>query len=522
MRSIFRGVCIGVVVAQWVIAALIHTDFVRADEAKRNNVAVPSATVENQLMNDTVCQSCDTTRCTKEDQEAAVKAMKSAYAGVFYANDFDYLDDRCFDGPNFWGDALKNMKTRFGTISVGGETRWRYHDERNFRGPNGLTGDDDDFLLSRQRLFADWRMTDDIRVYGELLDANSSGEVFQPLIIEENDLDIQNLFVDLRLFDDGKRSLITRIGRQELIYGAERTVSPLDWANTRRTFEGVRALYRQGDYSLDAFWTRPVNVIPKAEDRGDEKEDFFGAYATMNGTSAGTIEAYYLGYNSDNTSGNPDLNRSFIYHTLGSRTSGETDGGMLYDFEGAYQFGDNNTEESHSAGFVTLGLGRKLDVAMFQPTVWGWYDYASGEEDFDEVSVGDGGYHHLFPLAHKYNGFMDLFGRRNLHDINAQVITPLHDKVTMLVWYHYFLLAEDTAPYNLAMIPYNRATGPAEDRELGHEIDILLNINLDPRHQILLGYSHFSGGAYFDSATIGPTDGDNDADFFYAQFQTRY
>ncbi|QDV62554.1 alginate export family protein [Crateriforma conspicua] len=468
------------------------------------------------------CSCCNSECRTKEDKVAATKAMKSAHSGLFFGNNFSYLRDPRYDGPNFCGESLKNMDTRFGTISVGGETRFRYHNERNFRGANGLTGNDDNFWLFRQRLYADWQMTNNVRVYGELLDANSSGETFQPLIIEENDLDIQNLFVDLKLFDSGDSSLVTRIGRQELLYGAQRTVSPLDWANTRRTFEGVRALYQRGDFSLDAFWTRPVNVVPKAEDRSDEKEDFFGAYATMNNVGSGSLEAYYLGYNSDNTSAIPILNRNFTFHTLGGRSLGKTDGGMLYDFEGAYQFGDNNTDASHSAGFVALGLGRKMASTPLQPTIWGWYDYASGEEDFDERSIGDGGYHHLFPLAHKYNGFMDLFGRRNLHDINTQIITPLCDRITMLVWYHYLLLAEDTVPYNLVMIPYNQAGNAAEDRELGHEIDILFNINLNPRNNILLGYSHFSGGDYFDSATIGPVDEDNDADFFYAQFQTRY
>lgn len=54
------------------------------------------------------------------------------------------------------------------------------------------------------------------------------------------------------------------------------------------------------------------------------------------------------------------------------------------------------------------------------------------------------------------------------------------------------------------MVPYNQAARPAVDRERGHEIDILFNINVNPRNNILLGYSHFSGGDYFDSAGIGP------------------
>ncbi|MFK8114890.1 MAG: alginate export family protein [Rubripirellula sp.] len=470
--------------------------------------------------------SCGTTCncCTKEKKAAANAGLKKAYGGVFYGNNFGYLSDPCYDGPEFWSDALKNIKTPFGTWSFGGESRTRYHDERNFRGPASLTGQDDNFWLTRHRLYADWRVNDSLRFYGEMLDANSSGESIAPLPIEENDMDIQNLFVDVKLFDGDFGKLTARVGRQELIYGAQRTVSPLDWANTRRTFEGVRGLYQKGDFSLDGFWTRPVIVDPKDADQGDERQDFFGVYATQKGLPVGTLESYYLGYNNENV-GAGGRTQNFTYHTVGSRVSGKTSKDWLYDVEGAMQFGDNNTVDSHAAGFFTGGLGRKIQVGKLSPTIWQWYDYASGSEDGDP-SIGDGGYHHLFPLAHKYNGFLDLFGRRNLHDINTQIITPLGDKVTMILWYHYFMLDQDTTPYNVVMIPYN-AGNDAGDRELGHEIDILFNINLNARNNVLLGYSHFSGGDYYDTtvlpaATAAELDGDFDADFFYFQFQSRY
>jgi hypothetical protein len=33
-----------------------------------------------------------------------------------------------------------------------------------------------------------------------------------------------------------------RVGRQELLYGSQRLISTLDWANTRRTFQGENLL----------------------------------------------------------------------------------------------------------------------------------------------------------------------------------------------------------------------------------------------------------------------------------------
>lgn len=474
----------------------------------------PPAPVYEEYVPAPVYQSPSCNCCTKDDKAAATAAMKSAYAGVFYGNNFSYLKDPCYDGPSFWGDCLKNMDMPLGTLSLGGETRFRYHNERNHRGV-GITGRDDNFWLSRQRLFADWKVCDELRFYGEVLDANSSGEFFGPRPIEENDLDIQNLFVDVKLLDGDMGKFTLRVGRQELLYGAQRTISPLDWANTRRTFEGIRGLYQNGDTSLDAFWTMFVPVDPDSADEANEDIQFYGLYATQKNTGLGTLEAYYLGF--DNTIAD------FSYHTIGSRVSGKTDSGFLYDLEGAFQFGDNANagDDDHSAAFITAGIGRKFETDFLSPTVWFYYDWASGEEDFAEAGRGDGGYDHLFPLAHKYNGFMDLFGRRNLHDINVFSATPLGDKVTMILWYHYFMLDQDTTPYSVVMTPYETTT-QAQSRDLGHEIDVAFNINLCPRKNILIGYSHFTAGDYYDDPNIGPADEDNDADFFYSQFQMRY
>lgn len=452
--------------------------------------------------------------CTDEKKEAATAAMKNAYAGLFFANNFDYLDDPCYDGPHFPGESLKNMDTAFGKLSIGGESRFRYHNERNHRGL-GITGNDDQFWLFRQRIYADLKINDTFRVFAEGLHARSLGETFNPRPIEENDMDIQNLFVDVNLISGDSGKLSARLGRQELLYGAQRTVSPLDWANTRRTFEGVKFLYQNENTQLDAFWTEPVNVEPRQADEGDNNQQFYGAYLTQQNTPMGQLEAYYLGFENQTV--------DFNYQTVGGRASGKTDGGVLYDFEGAYQFGENSNGSEHFAGFVTAGLGRKIETKLWSPTVWLYYDYASGEDDFDEVGRGDNGFDHLFPLAHKYNGFMDLFGRRNLHDWNILSVTPLGKKVSMILWYHYFTLAEDTTPYSVVLTPFN-TTEAAGDRELGHEIDVLFNINVNPRNNILLGYSHFSAGDYYDTTGGLPAgvDQDADADFFYAQFQTSY
>ena len=121
------------------------------------------------------CNCCNTPCCTKEKKEAATAAMKGAYKGVFYANNFSYLNDKCYDGPSFIGDSLKGLMG--GKLDVGGEARVRYHSENGHRGL-GLTGREDEFWLTRYRMFANLRVNDIFRIYGEYLYADSGGRVF--------------------------------------------------------------------------------------------------------------------------------------------------------------------------------------------------------------------------------------------------------------------------------------------------------------------------------------------------------
>ena len=466
------------------------------------------------------CNCCKTPRCSKEDKEAATAAMKSAYAGVFYANKFGYLNDPCYDGPSFPGDSLKGLLG--GKLDIGGEARVRYHNETNHRGrvpglrgtgPSGLglTTNDDNFTLTRIRLFANFRVTENIRLYGEYLYADSGGEFFNNRPIEENRGEMQNLFFDAKLTDN----MSVRIGRQEILLGAQRLISPLDFANTRRSFQGARGTYTNENWTVDGFFLNPLNRTPANESKIDDANEdigFYGVYATRKGLDIGTVDAYYLGLDNDIA--------DFNYQTIGGRVVGKTDGGLLYETEAAVQFGENSPGlGDHSAGFFTGGLGRQLTLGDWKPTVWFWYDWASGEENFANASRGDNSFDQLFPLGHKYLGFIDLFGRRNIQDFNMQFITPvLGSKVKLLLWYHYFRLDEQTTPYDIVGQPYNTNTA-AGSKELGHEIDVLFNITLNPRNSAQLGYSFFSAGDYYDTTAGAPN---NDAQFFYAQFQTRF
>ena len=176
-------------------------------------------------------------------------------------------------------------------FSIGGEERYRYMNEVDAR----ATGKDDTYSLFRSRVYGDLWYKDIFRIYAEYLDAQSLFNDLAPRPIDQDHSDLLNFFFDLKLWEINGNPIYVRAGRQELLlYGSERLISPLDWANTRRTFEGVKTFYRSEDLDVDVFWVRPVVVSPGHFDSQDPGRNFYGAWGTYRPCKGQAIDAYYL------------------------------------------------------------------------------------------------------------------------------------------------------------------------------------------------------------------------------------
>ncbi len=446
-------------------------------------------------------------------------APAPAYSAVRWNEDYSYLKD-----PAKRTDPLDPIKyiplSDEGDIylSLGGQARYRYEWFNNAAFGAGPQ-DDDGYHLLRVLAHADLHIGPTFRFFVQGVGAYQDGRVGgERPGIDENDADIHQAFADINLpvGDDGK--LLIRGGRQNLIYGAQRLISPLDWTNTRRTFDGGRLSLQTGKTNtLDAFFVHPITVDEGPLDSSNLDQSFAGLYDTISLPDVikdgGSKLDLYLLYLDRNAAvfrqGVADEDR----YTVGSRfyTNPKP---IDFDVEAAYQFGDFGAGDI-SAWMVSTEAGYSFADAALTPRLFIGFDYASGDDDPTDADLGT--FNQLYPLGHAYLGYADLIGRQNIIDVHPGFELQLAKdaryvkKLSLRADYHIFWRAsDDDGVYNAAGALL-RAGGTSGASYIANEVDLLLSWQIDRHLGAYFGYTHVFPGDF-----IQDTGAAEDIDFLYA------
>jgi hypothetical protein len=444
----------------------------------------------------------------------------------FYDADYRYLDD-----PNNtqhdWSDCYHRIHLGDNWLfSTGGEERVRYmHEEGGYA---RFTGKDNDYTLERTRVYGDLWYKDVFRIFVEYYDAQITGEDLKPLPIDVNHSDFLNLFGELKIFEWDDTPAYVRVGRQEMYFGSQRLISPLDWANTRRTFQGVRTYWHSEKLDLDAFWVQPVIVSPDHFDSPDDAQNFMGLWTTYRPQKGQEVDLYYLYL--DNTrpvnTGFDAKKGGFNVNTLGARYAGNYEKKLLWDFEGMYQFGDSANRET-SAEAYTTALGYAFSDTPLAPQFWINWDFASGNDGPTDRTNET--FNQLFPFGHFYFGFLDFVGRQNIEDLSFQgVLFPTHWTPVCMQYHMFRLDSAKDALYNASGTVIRVDPTGKSGTDVGDEIDLFTNIHISVHQDILIGWSKLYTGSYLRTAGGPPMMPFSAAakgvspELFYAQYSFKW
>jgi len=399
-------------------------------------------------------------------------------------------------------------------LTFGGSYRFRFErdENRRFGASNPQT---QSFYLNRLFLFGDLHLGSRVRLFSEFKYAGiTDNELPAPLTAHDKP-DVQNLFADIWFLNSATSKLGLRAGRQEMQYGKQRLVSPLDWVNTRRTFDGVRLMANASGWKFDAFATRVVEQDPEEVNRADDSQLFAGLYVQRSNKGK-TFSAYYLGLDEDDMLAKSGKGVAGTYncHTVGVAYDGAVKN-FDWTSEAAYQLGSFSTDDI-SAYMLAFEGGYTLNQTWSKPRLGLGFDLASGDKD--PADAKNQTFTQLFPLAHPYFGWADQVARQNIQALTLSLTAKPHKRVTAKLQALNFMLAQKRdALYNAAGVATRRdLTGNAGD-QVGNEFDAEVTFNLNVHVSVMAGYTRFMPGNFIKNT--GPSKTHH---FFYVMVPVRF
>jgi hypothetical protein len=370
------------------------------------------------------------------------------------------------------GIALLAMAAPLGAqdIVLGGELRPRFE----IRHPvlrDWTERETQDFVSMRTRGSVLVTLPRDVRAFIQLQDVREWGADPNTMALQATGLNLHQGWIELG--HETTAPFSARVGRQELVYGEERLVGVVNWAQQGRAFNGVRLRARVVDGLILDGLVMPIGN----EDVGQPGSNagLYGLYGVA--SLAGTVDAYLLYNNEDTRAGEPPATTRFTdQYTVGGRWSSGGQG-FTWRVEGAVQRGTRQDRDV-SAYLVAARAGRALSDRL---AVDLWYDLLSGGDDPTEPTIRV--FDTLFATNHKFYGSMDLFtnipvqtGGRGLQDLAAKGSYRLSDGVDLSLDFHAFRLA---------------ATADGEAARIGEELDLELRWAYAPGVVVSGGASYF-------------------------------
>lgn len=419
----------------------------------------------------------------------------------YYNADWRYLDTADSRDRDFF-DFLKRIRFDDFMFTTGGEWRTRYANEVDSR----LTGVDNTYYLTRTRVYGDLWYRDLFRIFGEFINAQSFEQDLPPQAGDQYNPNFLNLFADARLGWIRDQPVWLRGGRQELLYGSQRLISPLDWPNTRRTFQGIKLFWQNDKISLDGFVVQPV--IPSANSFASVnwQQILSSVWGTYRPKKNEIVDLYYIDFQDSSLiySGQNGVKGTQNVSTVGCRWYGDRNDWM-WDAETMIQFG-RYSNQGLLADAYTMGGGHFFSKWWMNPSIWVYYDHASGQPGPPGSTSVHRTFNQLFPFNHYYFGMMDLVGRQNINDFHVALAFFPVKWWTVTGQYHVLRLDSPfDALYNSSGVAtLSDPTGKA-GINVGEILTIINNFTIDLHQNLYVQYSHLYAGDFIHRAGNGRT-----------------
>src|SRR5262245_57062451 len=330
-------------------------------------------------------------------------------------------------------DSVNQQLPRW--LRLNGEYRFR------FEGLGGTTfrpDANDAYVLGRARINTTIIPTNWMRLQFQGQDGQVWGRNPKPDAPPfEDTFDVRQAFVEIGNVESSKLGL--RVGRQELYFGEQRLIGHLNWTNTARSFDAVRASYRSQNYRIDAFAASVVNLRDGSFNRRTDGNNLHGVYTSFsNIVPKATVEPYVLWRISRGVRSETGALGKLDFKTIGLRWVGKLPANFDYGVEFAGQTGTISNDEMRAfAGHYVMGY--TMPKVKTTPRAFLEYNYASGDRNPNDGRRGT--FDQLYPTGHDKIGLSDQVGWRNVEHGRVGVEMKPSKKLSTSASYHAWWLA---------------------------------------------------------------------------------
>jgi hypothetical protein len=416
-----------------------------------------------------------------------------------------------------WYSPLKDIEVGPGQLDIGFNVRTRYEYLDNFSILQYGTGADDDVLLLRTRLSADYRFTEqahalvefqDARYWLNRLDLSDFGQSSSYF----DEFDLRQAYLEWEHIGESPFGL--KVGRQIMFYGDRRVFAPAEWGNVGNYWWDAAKLYYHTDpVRVDAFYAQRVLSEPKNWNFDHWPYHVGAVYARMKQLPV-TLDAFYVvkhdwSGNSLGESGPGNETR----HTFGLFFERPAGKGWDYGVFAAGQLGDYGGDDIRAFGVIARG-GYTVQTA-WRPRLGVEFNYASGDHDPTDGVAGtfDG----IFGAMDIPYGWMNVVSWKNLEDYVLNFSVRPTEALRLGVDYHYFRLSQSRdAWYWVNGKPERRDPSGEAGPDLGHEVDVIARWQVNQELELVAGYARFFAGNFLRNS-LG-----NDQDANWAFLQLTY
>jgi len=383
-------------------------------------------------------------------------------------------------------------------FDFGGEVRYQYFYFKH-QDWGEAPADKDGFLLARYLGHAGLRAGSHFRAFAELQSSVSSGQPGKPSAVDENTLDLHQAYLEYSGLAGSGKTIVLRMGRQELSYGSQRLVAVREGPNNRQAFDAAKLVFAAKKLKTDLFYANYViarsNIF---DDRFSNAIRFWGVYHMFNALPViQNLDLYYLGLYKKTTTFDEGKSPE-TRHSIGGRIW-KTKAALRYDMEGLYQFGDFGSSRI-SAWTLSSNISYTFLQNKFKPQAGLKIEAISGDKTQDDGKLGT--FNPLFPRG-AYFGLAALIGPYNLLDAHPYVQLNLSKELVFAVDYDMFWRMQKNDGLYAVNGKVLYAGNAGSSRQIGRQLGASLEFPLGKYFSFKQEFTWFNAGKYLKQAGPG-------------------